>query len=261
MQHNTINGEIGTWPAMPFPLGDELRKSYGSDFKYVLLSSWTESHFLSVGDKKITKDRNFFEPKAPDMLSLKMLKGNRDGLKETFSMLISASMSKALFGDADPMGKQIRMDDKLNAKVTGVYEDLPRNSRFASMSFISPWKMKIAKDAYMVQNATNWGNNSFQLFVQIADNANMDAVSKKIKDAKLRNVAKDDRRYNPQLFLHPMKNWHLRGEFKDGKNVGGRVQYVWLFGIIGSFVLILACINFMNLSTARSQKRAREVGI
>ncbi|HEY2347425.1 MAG TPA: ABC transporter permease [Puia sp.] len=261
MQNNTINGEIGTWTSMPMPMGEELRKSYGSDFKYVLMSSWTETHFLSVGDKKITKDGNFFEPQAPDMLNLKMLKGTRDGLKETFSMLISSSMAKALFGDADPMGKIIRMDDKLNATVTGVYADLPRNSRFASMSFISPWNLKLYKDTWMTKMNNPWGNNSFQLFVQIADHANMETVSKKIKDAKLRNVDKEDKRYNPQLFLHPMKNWHLRGEFKNGKNVGGAIQYVWLFGIIGSFVLMLACINFMNLSTARSQKRAREVGI
>src|SRR5450755_78982 len=77
---------------MPQPMGEELRKSYGSDFKYVLMSSWAETHFLSVGDKKITKDGNFFEPLAPYMLNLKMLSGTRDGLKETFSMLISASM-------------------------------------------------------------------------------------------------------------------------------------------------------------------------
>ncbi|HEY2648793.1 MAG TPA: ABC transporter permease, partial [Puia sp.] len=261
MQHNTLNGEIGTWSSMPRPMGEELRKSYGSDFKYVLMSSWTESHFLSAGDKKITKDGNFFEPQAPDMLNLKMLKGTREGLKETFSMLISASMAKALFGNADPMGKIIRMDDKFNTKVTGVYDDLPRNSRFSNMSFISPWNLKLYKDDWIMKMGNPWGSNAFQLFVQIADNANMENVSKKIKDAKLRNVKKDELRYNPQLFLHPMKNWHLHGEFKNGKNVGGAIQYVWLFGIIGSFVLILACINFMNLSTARSQKRAREVGI
>src|ERR1700760_715573 len=261
MQNNTINGKTATWMSMPLPLGAELRKNYGSDFKYVLMSSWTETHFLSVGDKKITKDGNFFEPQAPDMLNLKMLKGNRNGLRETFTMLISASMAKALFGDADPMGKLIRMDNKLNTKVTGVYADMPRNSRFSNMSFIVPWNLKLYKDDWIPKMGNPWGNNSFQIYVQLADHSDLATVSRKIKDAKLRNIKNDERKGNPQLFLQPMKDWHLHGEFKDGKNVGGGIQYVWLFGIIGSFVLILACINFMNLSTARSQKRAREVGI
>jgi putative ABC transport system permease protein len=157
MQHNTLNGEIGTWASMPLPLGAELRKSYGSDFKHVVMSSWTEKHFLTAGEKKITKNGNFFEPDAPEMLGLHMLKGTWNGLKETFSMMISASTAKALFGEKDPMNQTIRIDDKINATVTGVYADLPGNSSFSEMSFVSPWSLKLYKDSWMTQMTNPWG--------------------------------------------------------------------------------------------------------
>ena len=261
MQHNTVNNDILTGQSMPMPLGAALRKSNGSDFKYILMSSWTQTHFLSYGDKKITRTGNFFEPKAPEMLNLQMIRGTRAGLKETFSIMVSATAAKALFGQADPMGQVIRMDDKFNAKIRGVYSDLPRNSSFADMFFIAPWDLKLYKDSWMTKMSDPWGNNSFQVFVQIADHANLHSVSDKIKDVKLHNVQKPELRYHPQLFLQPMSKWHLYEEFKNGNNIGGRIQYVKLFAIIGIFVLLLACINFMNLSTSRSQKRAKEVGI
>ena len=106
-----------------------------------------------------------------------------------------------------------------------------------------------------------WGSNFTQTFALLSDNADMAKISNKIKNVKLDVVGPEEKKFNAKIFLQPMKNWHLRADFKNGINIGGRIQYVWLFGIVGLFVLLLACINFMNLSTARSEKRAKEVGV
>ena len=255
------NGEINTWAATPYPLANELRKNYGSNFKSVVMATGWGNHLLSLGDKKLNKMGIYFEPQAPEMFTLKMLKGTRDGLKDPYSVLLSASNAKAYFGDADPMNKVLKIDNKLDVKVTGVYEDLPRNTTFGEVTFIAPWQLYFNNTEWVRTAADPWRPNFVQIFVQLADNTTFANVSANIKDAKLRNLNPELAKKKPQLFLHPMSKWHLYSDFKDGINIGGRIKYVWLFGIIGVFVLLLACINFMNLSTARSEKRAKEVGI
>jgi len=254
------NGELGVWNNVPFPMGEELRKSYGSSFKYVVMSTWTGDHILTFGEKKLMKKGNYFGPQAPWLLDLKMLKGNRDGLKDPNSLFLSRSVAKAYFGEADPMGKILTIDNRLPVKVTGVYEDLPMNSSFSELGFIAPWELLVISNGLNTRD-NPWRSNSYKAYVQLADNEDMEKVSEKIKDAKLRKVRQEELIHHAQLFLHPMSKWHLYSDFRNGVNVGGRIQYVWMFGIIGLFVLLLACINFMNLSTARSEKRAKEVGI
>jgi ABC-type antimicrobial peptide transport system permease subunit len=261
MQHGNFNGQWETQTANPALMGPELRAKYGSDFKYVVQSSWTGSHLLSVDNKPFNPVGIFFEPDAPDMLTLKMLKGTRAGLKDPYSIMLSASVAKAIFGDADPINKIIKFDRTYDVKVTGVYEDLPDNTSFREIKIMMPWDLWVIQNPWSKKLDEPWGSNFSQTFVQIADNTDMDKVSARIKNTKLNNVSKEEAKYQWVVFLQPMRKWNLYNEFKNGVNKGGNIQYVWLFGIIGAFVLILACINFMNLATARSEKRAKEVGI
>lgn len=252
------NQGIATMHVMPVPAAVELRNKYGSDFKYIVLTKNSLSNILAYGDKKLSASGMFAEPQFPDMLSLQMIEGERAGINDPSSIMINQSMATALFGKTNPVNKIIRIDNKNTLKVTGVYKDFPKNTNFYGVSFLAPWAYLVANRSWVKEAYSQWDNNSFFLYAQLADHANMDKVKTAVKDIIKNN---SDRKDKPELVLQPMSQWHLYNDFKNGKNAGGAIEYVWIFGIIGLLVLLLACINFMNLSTARSQKRAREVGV
>ncbi|GAB4046617.1 ABC transporter permease [Spirosoma litoris] len=262
MQTGEFNGEVFHGEYNPAPIGPELRNVYASDFSHVIMSSWTRDHILAYGDKKLTKTGNYLSADAPDMLTLNMLSGTRAGLKDQNSILLSESVAKALFGETDPVGKLMKIDNKLDVKVTGVYEDFPYNTEFRDMTFIAPWDLYASSEGWVkrAQDNVEWGNFSWQVLAQIAPNATFEGVSDKIKNIRLKH-SPEVAFIKPRVYLQPMSKWHLYSGWDKSGNLEGRIQYVWLFGIIGVFVLFLACINFMNLSTARSEKRAKEVGI
>src|SRR5690606_34873070 len=255
------NGGKYTFNALPRPLEMELRNKYNNNFKHIVMSSWNTSSYLEFKDTKISSSGSFMQEGAVDMLDLKILNGVRNGLEELNSIMVSASTAKTIFGDTDPIGKTIRLNSEHDMQVTAVYQDIPKNNTFHDLNFLTPWKLYINSSEWVKNAADNWGNASFQMFVQIADNTSMEQVSKTIGPAKLNAVPDDQKQYDPKIFLLPMNDWYLRSNFEKGVQSGGRIEYVWLLGIVGVFVLLLACINFMNLSTARSEKRAKEVGI
>lgn len=261
IQNVTNNGDVDTWFNTPFPLGEELRSKYGDDFKYVVMVSGLDNgSMLGYKDQNFNRTGTFIGLQGPDLLDLHMIEGTRDGLKDPSSIFLSQSTAKAIFGDDDPINKILKVNSQSTVKVTGVYEDLPQNSEFSQLAYLMPWE-KFIKDNNLMQDDNPWRCNCELTYVELNDKANFADASERIRDVKMHNVHEDELVHHPQLFLFPMSRWHLYGEFKNGVNTGGRIQYVWMFGITGIFVILLACINFMNLSTARSEKRAKEVGI
>ena len=252
--------------SIQYPLATELQTHYKDQFKHIVRASWVREYILSAGDKKLSRTGQFMDNGGPEMLSLKMEKGNWNGLKDPYSIMISSSSAKALFGETDPLDKLVMINNKIPVKVTGVYKDLPENTYFKNIKFFSTWSLFLSENDWIQKRALNdWNNHFLKIYAEILPGSNMKTVENQIKDIELQNIKKlenfeEQVARAPQVFLHPMKRWHLY-PFKDGLTDDKPLRMVWLVGIIGMFVLVLACINFMNLSTARSEKRAKEVGI
>src|SRR5688572_1712336 len=257
-QFVSFGPEKSSFNSVPIPLATELRNKY-PEVKAASVTSFNRDATLTSGDKKFSRTGMYTEPDFPEIMTVKMIAGTRTGLTDVHSALLSQSLAKALFGDEEPINKVVRINNKTDVKVTGVYEDFPANSSFKDVFFLASWKLLTTIDDYAKMATQEWDENSFQLFVQLQEGADINKLSAKIKDTRMK--LEDPPAYKPEFFLHPMSRWHLYGEFKNGVNTGGLIRLVKLFGVAGVFVLLLACINFMNLSTARSEKRAKEVGI
>ncbi|HZY37304.1 MAG TPA: ABC transporter permease [Mucilaginibacter sp.] len=250
-----------TQDAVCIPLANVLRTTIPG-IKRVAETSWVGYNVrdLKVGNKKLLVNSGDVNPEFLKIFQYPFVKGNPNtALNGVYSIVINESTAKALFGNADPMNKVIRVDNQQDVKVTGVMKDIPAN---ASLQFgcLLSFSYKQLTEAWMRDAGTQWNNNSFEIFVELQPGVTAAQISPKIKNL-LYKYNPPARPVKPEVIIHPLKDWHLYTDFKNGKVAGGFIDYVRMFGIIGVLVLLIACINFVNLSTARSEKRAREVGV
>jgi putative ABC transport system permease protein len=248
-----FNNQVFTDRSMVMPLASELENS-SPQIKHAVVTTYQQQHVLTQGEDKIKKQGYLVSDHFFDVFSWKFVKGNAvTALKEPNSIVLSQSCAKAFFGNNDPINKVLRIDNNQDVKVTAILEDAPGNSTF-QFDWIAPFNYG---DADTKRAMTEWVNSSWNVFIQTVPNADTSLLNKNITKVK-RAHGKDE---ISTYFAFPMSRWHLYSNFDKGVNIGGMIEYVRLFSIIAIIILLIACINFMNLSTARSEKRAKEVGI
>lgn len=249
-----FSGALNCWNTTPKVLARTLERDL-PEVECAVRVNWPSSFLFSIGDKKLKVRGNMVDSNFLQVFSFPLLQGNPSlVLKDMHSIVLTEQLAKKLFGRENPMGKIIKIDNKVNFTVTGILKDLPNNTRF-DFEYLLPW----AYNRYLGFDDENWGNNSTRTYVLLKENASLASVAPKVKVIKQR-YARDEPKW--EMFLYPMKKWRLYSSFSNGvEDGGGRITFVRLFGIVAAFILLIACINFMNLSTARSEKRAKEVGI
>ncbi len=252
------NGDTLTFQTTSPRLAEALRSQI-PEVQYVALSDWGSNHGLIVNDKKFYENGMIAGTDFFRIFQFKAIKGNLNtAFKDAYSIVITQSFSKALFGNEDPINKTVRFDNQNNLKVTAVIEDVPRN---ASIGFKFVVPSSYIEQAYPgSMDKTSFTNNGYQVFVKLKPGISYAQVAPKIRNIEHVETGSINAT-NSYITFQPLSRWHLYSNYINGQDTAGFLDYVKMFSIIGLLVLLIACINFINLTTARSEKRAREVGV
>ncbi|MEP6748020.1 MAG: ABC transporter permease [Bacteroidota bacterium] len=245
-----FNGEMWAWNNTPKVMAPTLKHDYPEVEDAVRYNNIT--FLTTVGEKKFNIRGAFADSGFLNMFDFPFVSGNAaQSLAGNYNIVLTQKTARKLFGNEDPMGKIVLIDSNANFTVSAVLKDLPNNTSF-DFEYLLPW-------AFMNKlgwNDDGWGNNSVKTFVLLKPNASHAAF-----DAKVKNITTSHSKESEKVFSYPLSRQHLYSKNENGKLVDGQIETVRLFAIIAAFILLIACINFMNLSTARSEKRAKEVGI
>lgn len=251
-----------SWAWTPVPMANEVRTKIPG-VAYASHSSYPRLQLISYQKNNFKEQMVFADPDFLKILDYKVIKGNPGQvLKNVNSVVLTETMAKKLFGNEDPINKTVKVENGNPLKqggidvlkVEAIIADIPKNNSI-QFTYLASWKL-FEQNSPWAKN-TNWGNNSCLTLVQLKDKEAFDQVNQQMEGIYQRNM----KGATNTALLHPLSKWHLYDKFENGRSVGGKIDQVRIFFTLAFCILLIACVNFMNLSTARSEKRAREVGV
>jgi len=257
MTNQTFDGVTRTFLSTPGPLAPAIRQEVPGIVNACRTGG--SKPLFSFGDKSIYEPGLYADSSFLSIFGMQPAEGYEGGqlteasLRDVQSVVISEKMARQFFGDArNVVGRNLRVDNKDEFRVTGVFKDIPANSSL-QFDWVSPFGVYARSRDWLKY----WGANAPKTYIELRSSEDLAAVRKRLSPF----IYSKDHTVSNEAIALPMKDWRLRNEFVGGKQTGGRITFVRLFGIIAWIILLIACINFMNLATARSGKRAREVGV
>lgn len=255
MLTGTFNDEKSTYgTSSPIPLAKVMISDFANEIQDVTLITNTESSNLKFNDKKLKATGFYAMGEFTKLFSFVPIQGDIVTPTDASSVIISESLAQRLFNNNNIIGNTLQINGKEQYTVRGIFKDIPENSTFSGLDYILPFIDYLHKNEGAEES---WSKCFFTIFGKIDNPQLIPTIEQKLTaifNTKLTDI-------KPEILLHPMSKWHLFDAFKNGKNVGGQIQYVWMFAWISIFIILLATINFINLSTARSLKRGKEIGI
>lgn len=253
MEHQQYASEIMTTTSTPGILAETLTQEF-PEVEFAATTTWVNKYTLSVKEHNVKADGYHVGKDFFNIFSYKLAQGEpSDVLRDKLAIVISVDLAKKLFGTTENVvGKMVDLQHEKAYQVSGLFEGTPPNSS-VQFDFVISFEQFKDENEWVL----HWGNNGPSTFVTLKPGTDPLAFEAKIKDY----IKGKEEQSNVTLFLQPYSERYLYGNFENGKPAGGRIEYVRLFSIIAVFILIIACINFMNLSTARASRKAKEVGI
>jgi len=252
MSRASFDGKVGVWESTPKPLMATLKNDY-PQVEAAARLNWVSVFVLHAGNQQLQVPGFFTDPDFFNIFDFPLLKGDpKTALSNEYSIILTEKMARDLFGNTDVMGHTIRIDSTDYFTVTGIAKDLPSNTNI-NFNYLLPW-------SYMKKvgwEDSLWQASNVQTFALLKPGVTEQTANKLFANIIRKHASGLDN----EVFVHPMTKWHLYSNFENGVSTGGNIEMVHLFSIIAGFILLIACINYVNMSTARSQKRAREVGI